>query len=389
MLSDALYEAARPIWEAQLAHPFVRGIADGTLDEERFKRWVRQDYRYLTEFARVFAWAAAKADRLESMSWYARALDLTLNTEMELHRRYAERFGIGRDELEREPLWPTTRAYTDFLVRTAADGDMAELLAALLPCAWGYVYIGRQLATGERSPDERYADWVDQYASPEFAQAAEWLRGELDRLGGGIAPTSQSRLVELFILSSRYEWQFWEMCWQGEEWAPQLAPPAPEAAGGRVSRGFVGALRPLVAAVVRHGDRILVWDDHDPVTGEVVAVPLAGGIEFGETGAQAVARELDEEIGVGTTRVDYLGAVEDIYDWAGQKRHELYLVYDVDLADREVYERADVPVVEPDGTQYTARWRSLEELSTSGRLVPDGLLTLIERQNSTNSFSRR
>ena len=101
MLSDALYEAARPIWDAQLAHPFVRGIGDGTLEEERFKRWVRQDYRYLQEFARVFAWAAAKADRLESMSWYARVLDLTLNTEMELHRTYAARFGIGRDELER------------------------------------------------------------------------------------------------------------------------------------------------------------------------------------------------------------------------------------------------------------------------------------------------
>src|SRR6266542_1340632 len=178
MLSDALYEAARPIWQAQLAHPFVRGIADGTLDEDQFKRWVRQDYRYLVEFARVFAWAAAKADQLESMGWYARVLDLTLNTEMELHRGYAERFGISREELEREPLWPTTRAYTDFLVRTAADGDMSELLAALLPCAWGYAYIGQNLAAEERSPDQRYADWVDQYASEEFAAAAAWLRGE-------------------------------------------------------------------------------------------------------------------------------------------------------------------------------------------------------------------
>src|ERR1700752_5122387 len=96
--TDELFEAAQPIWEAQLAHPFVRGIADGTLPEERFKNWVRQDYRYLIDFARVFAWAAAKADRLEAMSWYASALDLTLNTEMALHRQYAARFGIGAPE---------------------------------------------------------------------------------------------------------------------------------------------------------------------------------------------------------------------------------------------------------------------------------------------------
>ena len=203
MLSDALYEAARPIWVAQLAHPFLRGIGDGTLDEERFKRWVRQDYRYLEQFARVFAWAAAKADRLESMSWYARVLDLTLNSEMELHRLYASRFRISRDELEREPMWPTTRAYTDFLVRTAAEGELSELLAALLPCAWGYAYIGQNLAAGARPKDARYAEWIEQYASEEFAETAAWLRGELDRVGNGLAPTSQARLAELFLLSSR------------------------------------------------------------------------------------------------------------------------------------------------------------------------------------------
>jgi thiaminase (transcriptional activator TenA) len=378
MLSDALYEAARPIWEAQLAHPFVRGIGDGTLAEERFKRWIRQDYRYLLEFSRVFAWAAAKADRVEEISWYASALHLTLNTEMDLHRRYAERFGIGRDELEREPMWPTTRAYTDFLVRTAADGDMLDLLAALLPCAWGYVHIGKRLAAEPRPSDARYAEWIDQYASPEFEQAAEWLRRELDRRGDRIGATKQRRLTELFVVSSRYEWRFWEMCWRGEQWTPPVAVPAPHAEEGRVSRGFVGAVRPLVAAVVRRGDRLLVWDDHDPVTGKVVAVPLAGGIEFGETAAEAVTRELREEVGATVVRAELLGAVEDIYDWAGQKRHELYLCYDVELAERAIYESDPVPVAEPDGTEYVARWRPLSELRESARLVPNGLLDLLD-----------
>jgi thiaminase (transcriptional activator TenA) len=381
MLSDALYEAARPIWEAQLAHSFVRGIGDGTLDEERFKRWLRQDYRYLEEFSRVFAWAAAKADRLESMGWYARALDSTLNTEMHLHRRYAERFGISREELEREPMSPTTRAYTDFLLRTAADGDLIELLAALLPCAWGYSYIGRHLAAGERPADERYAEWIEQYASAEFAEAAAWLRRELDRLGDLLAPTRLARLTELFVLSSRYEWQFWEMCWQGEEWTPQVNLTE-DHESRRVSQGLVNAVRPLAAAVIRNGDRLLVWEDHNPETGEVVCVPLAGGIEFGESGAAAIARELDEEIGATAARIDYLGTIEDIYDWNGRKRHELYLVYDVDVAERGIYAAAEVPVVEPDGTKYIARWRALDDLTGQARLVPDGLLELIAARES-------
>lgn len=217
-LSDELHAAAEPLWRAQLDHPFVRGLGDGTLEEERFKRWVRQDYVYLKEFARVFAWAVAKADTLEAMGWYAGVLHLTLNTEMQLHRDYASRFGITEEELEAEVMWPTTRAYTDFLVRTSADGDMAELLAALLPCAWGYVYIAQRLARAEPPEDQRYADWIAQYASEEFADAARWLRAELDRVAGDAGPERRRSLAEIFVLSSRYEGRFWEMCWAGETW---------------------------------------------------------------------------------------------------------------------------------------------------------------------------
>lgn len=219
MITEEQFKAAKPVWDAQLVHPFVEGIGDGTLEVERFKRWVLQDYLYLKDFARLFAWAVAKADRLESMSWYATVLNLTLNTEMALHRAYAARFGITADELERQEMWPTNRAYTDFLIRTAADGDMADLVAALLPCAWGYVYLAQQLKRGNPPKDQRYADWIAQYASPEFVQTAEWLKGEMNRLAEGATPAKRQRLIDLFLLSSRYEWQFWEMCWKGEAWS--------------------------------------------------------------------------------------------------------------------------------------------------------------------------
>ncbi len=218
MLTERLYRAARPIWDAQLDHPFVKGIGDGTLEPKVFERWVVQDYGYLKEFSRVFAWAVAKARRLESMGWYAQVLNLTLNTEMELHRSYAARFGISPAELEEAEMWPTNRAYTDFLVRTAADGDMADLLAALLPCASGYVHIGRALAAGDPPDDQRYRDWIDQYASEEFAGAADWLRSELDREAAGVGEEKARHLEEIFILSSRYELRFWDMCWEGESW---------------------------------------------------------------------------------------------------------------------------------------------------------------------------
>jgi 8-oxo-dGTP pyrophosphatase MutT (NUDIX family) len=146
----------------------------------------------------------------------------------------------------------------------------------------------------------------------------------------------------------------------------------------RTSRGLDRLIRPIAAAVIRSGSRLLVWEDYDPLTRETVCVPLAGGIEFGERGADTIARELKEEINATTLAIRYLGLIEDIYTWAGAMRHELYLLYDVSFVERHVYEREELQVVESDGTSYIARWRELSDFERGARLVPDGLLELIE-----------
>ena len=213
---DELNEEVKRQVAVQLTHPFVRGIADGSLDPKVFENWVKQDYRYLIEYARVFGFCAARADTLAAMTWYANALHLTLATEMELHRQYARRFCISAEELESTPMWPTTRAYTDFLVRYAQSGDYADAVAALLPCTWGYVDLATELARGEPPEDQRYADWITQYSDPQFVAAAEWLKKEMVRVAAGKDETLHARLFDLFITSCRYELAFWEMCWRGE-----------------------------------------------------------------------------------------------------------------------------------------------------------------------------
>jgi thiaminase/transcriptional activator TenA len=209
--SAHLRALADPIWTAQHAHPFVRGIGAGTVDPKQLAAWVRQDYIFLIEYCRVFGLAAARAPDLATLTRFAELLHATATVEMSLHRAYCAEFGISLEELEREPIAPTTRAYTDFLLRAAALGDFAELTAALLPCMWGFSEIGQRLKAKGLPNEPRCRKWIEMYADPEFAALAAWCRDLVDRLAANASGDQRRRMEEAFLTSSRYELAFWDV----------------------------------------------------------------------------------------------------------------------------------------------------------------------------------
>jgi thiaminase/transcriptional activator TenA len=213
--SAVLRRGADPIWEAQHRHRFVRGIADGTLAVEPFERFVRQDYVYLVDYARLMALGVARAPDVKTMRRFAELTQAILGQEMELHRAFAREFGITEAQLAAEQPAPLTRAYTNFLLRTAALGDFGELAAALLPCMWGYAEIGQRLAAGPQPADERYRRWIQTYAAPEFDELAGWCRDLVDRLAAETGDAGRERMRRAFLACSRHELAFWDVGFTG------------------------------------------------------------------------------------------------------------------------------------------------------------------------------
>ena len=158
--SDHLRALGDSIWEAQRNHPFVRGVGDGTLEVERLKFWVRQDYLYLIDYARVYNLAAAKAPGPELSAWLTFHADYTLNKEMALHRSYARDFGIGVEELVAEKKAPTCQAYTDFLDADCVDGAFRGDYCGPSPVLLGLLRDG-EVAGGEGDARGRAVREVD------------------------------------------------------------------------------------------------------------------------------------------------------------------------------------------------------------------------------------
>jgi thiaminase (transcriptional activator TenA) len=217
--SEQLLDRAKPIRERIVAHPFVRGIGDGTLSAEKFGYYMRQDYVYLVEYCRVFALASAKATDLETMGRFAELLHSTLNVEMELHRRYAAEFGISREELERTAPAATTHGYTRHLNAVAWSGSLGEIVAAIFPCQWDYWELARALADGGAVTDQnRYRSWIETYIATDYEELTRWVRGLLDRLAEDAGDDDLARMERQFMDSARYELMFWDMAWEGQGW---------------------------------------------------------------------------------------------------------------------------------------------------------------------------
>lgn len=199
-----LRRAAAAMYARALHHPFVSGLADGTLPPEVFARWIVQDGIYLDTYARVLALAAAEAPDRRARTRWADLLHLTLHHELAAHRALAARFGLSEEALEAAPAGPATRAYTAFLLEHARAG-YAPLLAAVVPCGVGYAEIARHLAERPPSPEPRYAEWVRTYDDPAFYDAVGFMEAELDRASG-----VEANLEEIYLAGATHELAFWD-----------------------------------------------------------------------------------------------------------------------------------------------------------------------------------
>ena len=58
-VSERLYNSIIDLWDKYNEHPFVKGLADGTLPLEKFQFFMIQDHLYLMQYAKVFALGVA------------------------------------------------------------------------------------------------------------------------------------------------------------------------------------------------------------------------------------------------------------------------------------------------------------------------------------------
>lgn len=208
-------EAAGEAWGDYPRHAFVEGLRDGSLPNEAFLHYLRQDYVFLIHFSRAWALAVVKSETHEEMLGAVATVNALVAEEMQLHVGICEAAGIPQDELFATPERAENLAYTRYVLEAGYSGDLLDLLAALAPCVMGYGEIGARL--GVEKTSDTYADWINTYAGEGYqgdcAAVGQLLDSALERRLGKDFENSPrfAALCDKFRTATELEVNFWQM----------------------------------------------------------------------------------------------------------------------------------------------------------------------------------
>lgn len=215
--SQSLYKSVEDIWESYYKHPFVDGIGQGTLDVDKFKFYMIQDYIYLIDYAKIYALGIVKADTEEVMKGFATMVNGILNGEMSIHRSYMRRLGITQEEIRDTKASLSNISYTNYMLSVSQRGTLADLTVSLLSCMWSYLEIGRHLSKIPGAVDhEFYGEWIRGYISEDYIKLTNWVIDLVDDLAKDLSKRELEKLEEIFVNTSKYEYMFWDMAYNKE-----------------------------------------------------------------------------------------------------------------------------------------------------------------------------
>jgi thiaminase len=185
---------------------------DGTMPDDRFAVWMRQDYLFVEA---AIPFIAALIPRAPRDHWEPLAGVITaLEKELRLFEERAQAVGI---DLRGAPPAFTNHAYIQFLLASAYRASYAEAYTVLYTAEKAYHDSWKVVEAGI-ARDSKWYPFVENWAGEAFAQYVSYLETELDKLAAATGPDERQRMAEYFELTTKYEIAFWEMAATGEEW---------------------------------------------------------------------------------------------------------------------------------------------------------------------------
>ncbi|MGQ9806308.1 MAG: thiaminase II [Chlorobiales bacterium] len=219
-LTDTFWRDISPIYDSIIAHPFNQELISGTLSQERFEFYIKQDALYLMDFAKALSLIGARSDGATRIIDFIKFAESAIVAERGLHEFYLEFYGTTLDV----DYAPACFTYTNYMLASASLRSYEEGVSALLPCFWIYREVGNFIyskASVLSSYDKNfYKKWIEMYSSAEYSALVDKMLAITNEVGYQATEKSRQNMQKAFVYSSRLEWLFWDSAYRLESWLP-------------------------------------------------------------------------------------------------------------------------------------------------------------------------
>ena len=216
--TEALWRAMEPTFERILVHPFITGLADGSLPKDTFAGYLIQDHFYLEEYGRCWALLGARSDSIEDLVTLTGKIGGSLAHEQESQRELLEAMGYRQEEMLAEAeASPTCVGFGSFIKNACATRSWHDGFVSVLECPWAYWELGKVL-NRRGSSNPVYQKWIESYLAEDFEEACERLLAIWERAAGDLGPLALKSATSHARTAIRWDWMFWDAAYRCERW---------------------------------------------------------------------------------------------------------------------------------------------------------------------------
>ncbi|KTD51103.1 TenA family protein [Legionella quateirensis] len=187
-------------------HPFNQELFSGTLPQEKFGQYLRDDFLYLRQFSSALHHIAKRTIKSnpDLSSQLNNLADDVINNEHKMQLHYQIHF----NNFNEHQMGYAVSEYSQYLVNTSTQAKVPEALCSILPCFWIYYQLGTMTQTSTRITPHPYHDWIATYSGAEFVQVTQDLAATVNLMVGDANQISHSELIRFFSRSVAFELDF-------------------------------------------------------------------------------------------------------------------------------------------------------------------------------------
>ena len=205
------WDAALPIFNQILDHPFIKELAAGTLAPDKFDRYLAQDELYVGNYGRqMFELAELIPDPVQHDMFYAFAKE-GIEGEKAMHALLIDRFGIDT-QVQPSQVTAAYNAHTETAIRS---GSKEIGLAAMLPCMWVYNEVGLHILRTAAVEGNPYREWIQEYGNEAFTAGVAQVLELADSYAAAAPEDIRERMTSAYIEATRFEYLFWDYGYNG------------------------------------------------------------------------------------------------------------------------------------------------------------------------------